>query len=502
MDGLTELLKQTPDVDLNDEDEYGQTPASWAAEKGHAGVVKILIGRSADVNAVDNGLRGPLHWAAESGDIETVRLLVEAGGDLSAKDSKGLTPVLWAANNANAEIVEFMLEKRPEDLNTLDNRAQGPLHLTAKFGKADTVQLPIDKDADLDLVDSEYNQTPISWAAGNGYLEVVRKLAEAGADINIPDVDNGLPLNIVSINNHEDVVLFLLSKVSKDDHRDKSGRSQLSWAAEYPSLERVVEDLTSSPLYDVHDQDGVGRTALHYAARGGHVESIKTLLGAGAKPESRDKFGQIPLTLAAREGHLGAVELLMEHESDISSQDEDGYTALLEASSNGHLECVQALLGLNPKRDLEPKDNTEGQTAHPNPKLNLEHKDNIEGETALGLATTEGHLEVVKLLVEPGCDIYSRDSTGRTIVSYAVEYNEPEVLETMIEHSCKNGCIRTHAAEEAIWYRCSWRDEGEAAIGNESYLGKKDKDGRRVLSWAAERGDMDELRLLAKKDRN
>ncbi|KAK1763331.1 ankyrin repeat-containing domain protein [Phialemonium atrogriseum] len=458
LDGLIELLKD-PDVDLNVKDEE-------------------------DVNASDDYSQTPLHEAVWSGNIETVRLLIQAGVSLDAKDDDGRTPISWAAAKGHTEIVNLLLGKTPDAVNILDNTSEGPLHWAAKNGEVDVVKLLIEKGANFDQTDLAYHQTPISWAAENGHTDVVKELVNAGANINIPDTENRLPLNIASTYDHVDVVHFLLSQVSKDgSYVDKSSRSLLSWAAEYPSPpERVVEKLVSS--HDVESQDDIGRTALHYAARGGQVDSIITLLDAGAKIDAVDKSGGPPLTLAARQGHTASAKVLVEKGSNVNFQDNDGYTALLNASKNGHSECVEFLLSHGP---------------------NLELKDNTWGQSALAWAAENGYLDVVKLLVGAGSDIHSRALSGRTTVAFAVELDGPDMLEVMIEHpskDTKDGRIRTHAAEEAIWYSCSPGCDEEAAIGNEAYLEALDKDGRTVLSWAAERGDMDELRVLGTKDLN
>ena len=472
-------------ANVNAKDRNGATPISWVAEKGHTDIVNLLLGKTLDaINILDNSSQGLLHWAAFSGNIETIHLLLQAGASLNAKDDDGRTPISWAAEKGHTKVVNLFLGKTPDAVNILDSTSQGPLHWAAKNGEVDVVKLLIEKGADVNQTDSEYQQTPVSWAAENGYTDVVEELVNAGANINIPDTENRLPLNIASAYDHVDVVHFLLSQVSKDSsYVDKSNRSLLSWAAEYPSPpERDVGKLVSS--HSVESQDDIGRTALHYAARGGQVDSIITLLDAGAKIDAVDKSGGTPLTLAARQGHTASAEVLVKKGSNVNFQDNDGYTALLNASKDGHSECVGLLLRHDP---------------------NLELKDNTWGQSALAWAAENGYLDVAKLLVEAGSDIHSRALGGRTTVAFAVELDDPGVLEAMIEHpskDTKDGRFRTHAAEEAIWYRCSPGCDEEAAIGNEAYLEALDKDGRTVLSWAAERGDMDELRVLGTKHLN
>ena len=68
------LLKNGRDPDSKDTD--GRTPLSWAAERGHEAVVKLLVARD-DVEADSKGWRGstPLSWAAERGHEAVAKLL-------------------------------------------------------------------------------------------------------------------------------------------------------------------------------------------------------------------------------------------------------------------------------------------------------------------------------------------------------------------------------------------------------------------------------------------
>jgi hypothetical protein len=76
------LLEQDSiSVDLQNEvnskdNEYSQTPLSWAAEKGHEAVVKLLLATGkADVDSKNRDGQTPLSWAAQKGHEAVVKLL-------------------------------------------------------------------------------------------------------------------------------------------------------------------------------------------------------------------------------------------------------------------------------------------------------------------------------------------------------------------------------------------------------------------------------------------
>ena len=138
--------------------QYGRTPLSWAAEKGHEAVVKLLLDKEGvDPDSKDNYGRTPLSWAAEKGHEAVVKLLLEKDGvDPDSKDNDGQTPLSWAAENGHEAVVKLLLDKEGVDPDSKDN----------------------------------YGRTPLSWAAGNGHEAVVKLLLDKdGVDPDSKDID-------------------------------------------------------------------------------------------------------------------------------------------------------------------------------------------------------------------------------------------------------------------------------------------------------------------------
>ncbi|KAF3919192.1 hypothetical protein AA313_de0200251 [Arthrobotrys entomopaga] len=105
IDSATALIAAKADIETKD-NEYGQTPLSWAARNGHQAVVQLLIEAKADIEAKDKYGQTPLSWAARNGHQAVVQLLIEAKADIKAKDNYGQTPLLWAAENGHQAVVE------------------------------------------------------------------------------------------------------------------------------------------------------------------------------------------------------------------------------------------------------------------------------------------------------------------------------------------------------------------------------------------------------------
>jgi ankyrin repeat protein len=105
---LAKLLKTQVDLDSKDGD--GRTPLSWAAERGHETVVKLLLetGR-VNPNSKNGDGRTPLWYVAERGHEAVVKLLLETGRvDPNSRNGDGRTPLLWAAERGHEAVIRLL----------------------------------------------------------------------------------------------------------------------------------------------------------------------------------------------------------------------------------------------------------------------------------------------------------------------------------------------------------------------------------------------------------
>ncbi|KDR84884.1 hypothetical protein GALMADRAFT_298243 [Galerina marginata CBS 339.88] len=73
--GLTMLLENTPETDLNALDEFGYAPIHLACDRGNVDIVKFLLARGADRNITDPDGLSPLELSQEAGHSEIETLL-------------------------------------------------------------------------------------------------------------------------------------------------------------------------------------------------------------------------------------------------------------------------------------------------------------------------------------------------------------------------------------------------------------------------------------------
>ncbi len=87
----------------------------------------------------------------------------------------------------------------------------------------------------------------------------------------------------------------------------------------------------------------VRATPLQYAAAGGHLDAVRTLLDAGAKIDAVDSVGRTPLMWAASKGNEEVVQELLKRGADAKSTTNTGWTAQRYAEQGGHTRVVELL---------------------------------------------------------------------------------------------------------------------------------------------------------------
>ena len=196
--GVVELLLDHG-ADLNASETWrGQTALMWAAAEGHAHLIPTMLSHGADVTVRSTTGWTALLFAAREGQIDVVQTLLEGGADVgdalpvvkedrrggssAGRAATGLNAFLLASANAHYELAALLID-RGADVNT-DSRGWTALHQVSWVRKAG--------------IAGSNNPSP----AGSGTmtsLEFVRKIVAAGADVNARVTDRP-PAGITRLN--------------------------------------------------------------------------------------------------------------------------------------------------------------------------------------------------------------------------------------------------------------------------------------------------------------
>lgn len=135
MDLLQILIENGANVNYTGGDSWANTPLHTASRLGLDNVVRILLTRNADINAVDMHGNTALHTAALNSQLSVVKLLLEKNPNLDIQNKVGNTALHLAVISGNIDIVgELVLKgantrirnndgKYPRDIARANNSA-------------------------------------------------------------------------------------------------------------------------------------------------------------------------------------------------------------------------------------------------------------------------------------------------------------------------------------------------------------------------------------------
>jgi ankyrin repeat protein len=146
---------------------------------------------------------------AKKGDIDAVKLFLDGGMNINAANKRGQTALIRAAEYQRVEVVTMLLEKGAVVDKVGGRYARTPLMEAAGTGNCDIIKHLADKGANINAKDHE-STTPIFFACMYGHADAVRLLIELGADVNAQAAGLGrTPMSLAETNGHTEIVQIL-----------------------------------------------------------------------------------------------------------------------------------------------------------------------------------------------------------------------------------------------------------------------------------------------------
>ncbi|WP_395751022.1 protein kinase domain-containing protein [Prosthecobacter sp.] len=356
---LAKLIQNKEQLEAADAD--GWTPILLAAAQDRSDMMEALHLAGVKHDTMLRGKITALHLAAGRGAVKSAQWLNAHGANLNEADENGWRPLDWAAACLQPDMVRWLIQQgvklqrgETEPAPCLEMR---PLHLAAGAGWwrqakttpmpwrvvwqddghtqqrcADTVRMLLDLGAPMNDLDDAKLSVLHHAAAANQAL-AADLLIERGMDVNYFLPPEGLtPLMLAAETNATAAMRVLFEKGSRANALVEL-ESALHKAARAGHVESAA--LLLKHKADVKRPNTRLATPLHLAAGGGHVEIMKLLLAHGAEVDARDIRRFTPLHEAAVMGKLDAARLLCEHGANPLARDGGGLTAAENASLAG-----------------------------------------------------------------------------------------------------------------------------------------------------------------------
>merc|ERR1712087_61008 len=166
-----------------------------AADLGHSSSIEALLA----VGAVDSlpechGLWSATQYAAFRGHKEALALLLgQSGGPCLTADSTGLSPLHAAALKGRLDCASMLISAAPKAVHAKDTCGRTALMLAATTGSVNIIRLLAEQGADLDATSND-GKTALHWAVISHQPRAVEALVQLGATTNLADLPAADPI--------------------------------------------------------------------------------------------------------------------------------------------------------------------------------------------------------------------------------------------------------------------------------------------------------------------
>ena len=225
-----------------------------------------------------------LMLACDRGHVEIANILLEVGVNKDSASIVGDTPLMRACRKGHTEVVRLLVAAgaNVDFIGSIPRIGQNP----TQQGRAEKNNVEMLGLLEVELVDEHLDpadkmnrgsKTALMHACMKGHVEIVRILAQAGANCDLKSINlvSETALMLASCAGHVEAARVLLEHGAQRDLKDNRGN-----------------------------------TALMCACDEGHVGIARLLLEAGADKDLKNNRGKTALTCARDQNHVELVQLL------------------------------------------------------------------------------------------------------------------------------------------------------------------------------------------------
>jgi len=260
-----------------------------------------------------------------------------------------INPIAMIRNKRYAPLDNHI--KSGSDLDVANRSGLTPLHVASVENDAKAIGMLLSGGANPDIRD-EKGKTPALLATERGYEHALAELIKFNCDLSIKDNEGFYPLlaSLKRTSNNK-VSILLIEAGSPVNQRGYNDTTPLSNCiarsnGNFPKLSNVITSLIKNGA-DIEKINQLGFTPLMVAVENNDIETMKTLINAGAdtnhsidiKPESIDKLSpygydldykyekEYPLHIALtksknknRDDNFDIIQLLLDNGADLYAQ--------------------------------------------------------------------------------------------------------------------------------------------------------------------------------------
>jgi serine/threonine-protein phosphatase 6 regulatory ankyrin repeat subunit B len=458
IDILNELIKAG--ADLNLKNNYWSTPLMFLSSQSEnvdtgskvissgciLEMLEILLRQSnIDVNAQDNNGNTALIIAAGAGRIKVVNRLIECKKvKVDIVNNKGNNAIMMAVQNDRKNVVRELLKQEyfRKNINCKNKKEQSVLSIAVVEGYTGLVDLLLkQKDDKGDLIvdintPSLYGITPLISSLFNNHLEIANKLLDQDRiDVTLSDQFMQTSLMFSAHKGIYSITKKILDRIPTDLRKSCVNIKSLNQvtamtAAVFNNNAKMVKLLLENDA-DVNTKFE-DETVLMFAARNGFTEIVKLLLDAGAdvsiKNNAKETALDIVKELDFRDEIIQLLQKAKPEFPQLGLKAREVNKKFKEAVENKSAENVDQLL-------------------HQYNNGNMMVSDESINEMFVK-AAGEGSEEIFSLLIPYVKDFNFKDKNGNTALITAAKNGQDFIVSTLLKYP---GRININAENEECY---------------------------------------------------
>ena len=248
---------------------------------------------------------------------------------------------------------ELTVDRR--DLNkTTDAHAASMLYIAAEHNNTSAAEMLLSMNAEVNIPSTIAGASALHVAAQEGLTRMALLLLQRRADVNAAAIGTGsTPLLLAVHHNRRKMANLLIDNNANVNQISSNHSTPLLIAAQIGSHE-LVRILRNRGAIENKEKGQDGAGILYYSARSGHTDMVSHLLHFGYAEDDKEEAASA-LYIAAKEGKEEVVHLLLQRGLYYTSQQLVGLqklnmqeryleTAIDIAAYNGHLNIVRMML--------------------------------------------------------------------------------------------------------------------------------------------------------------
>nr|KAI8744108.1 putative ankyrin repeat protein [Biomphalaria glabrata] len=458
---LDEARSRDPNIDkeeIDSRNSNGNTALMLAVEKRDLGTCQFLHEHGANPNVLRSkeGDCTALSLAHKLYNTEFIRLLIRHGALFSC--SEGLEALGRAVSCSMYEEIIAGENKRSQteteekfetalivanhhgrdDLVTKLIQNKVSLGLTILHTRSpDLLKKLISAGVDINFTDT-YGRTALHKAALFGRFDIVQLLVEGKAHLDPVDLDGNIPLLLsiptsnviitkgcclllrsVDKTNYKQIISYLIEKNCNINCSNSKGETPLFKLVKSGFLEQIKEVIAKGA--DINFVTSSGDNALHLAIKENKIEIVECLKENKVDVNILTSNGVSPLMLALQIGNDYVANLLINAGADVNCKDDLGQSALIKAIS-----------GIYKWASCESEKQNYIKIAEALIKAGAE-VNCTDSIPALVLCLENENFDLVKLLIDRGCNVNVRNKKMLTALMLAVDKNQKDIVERLLQ---------------------------------------------------------------------